>query len=120
MEILEPIREKITKPEIKLDELREELKEQKEKCADSHFVKINPNELTCEDLIIYDKFKKNDLSDLEFKTYRECLQEYFDEQKKQKNEKKKEFNIFKDSRSNFSAMILNKIIDKNYKEKYFN
>lgn len=85
MENIEPIK---NKTEIDLDnvvkeyaeKLRLEIFELKEKQADPHLEKINPDELTYEDLMIYDKTKKYDLKEHEYKSYEEGLRQYFKEQ----------------------------------------
>ena len=94
--------------------LRDSLRTQKNAKTDNHFENINPDELTNDDLIIFDKFQKNILADNEFKKYREKLDQYFTSQRQKKG---KDFDFFKDSRSNFSAMILNQIINRQIQKK---
>lgn len=85
MENLEPSR---NETDIDLDsvakeyaeKLRLEIFELKEKQADPHLKNINPDELTYEDLMIYDKAKKFNLKDYEYKSYEEGLKQYFKEQ----------------------------------------
>lgn len=89
--------------------IRDYLQTKKEKEADIHFKDINPKELTFDDLMIFDKYQKNTLTKMEFKSYRERLQDYFNGQKKLKG---KDFDYFKDSRSNFFALIQSQIIAK--------
>ncbi len=85
MENFEPIK---NKAEIDLDDiakeyaekLRSEIFELKEKQADPHLENINPDELTYEDLVIYDKAKKYNLKEHEYKSYEKGLRQYFKEQ----------------------------------------
>ena len=95
------------------ENLRKALREQKIKKTDPHFEDIDPNKLTNDDLIIFDKFQKNTLTDKEFSEYQGGLKNYFRLQRQLKKEK---FNALKDSRSNFSAMIVNKIMAKRAEE----
>lgn len=57
--------------------LREDLWELKNKKIDIHFEDINPDDLTHEDLNIFDKLQKNNLTEEEFNLYRENLKNYF-------------------------------------------
>jgi len=93
-----------------LDELRSEITELKEKNLDPHCKLINPQQLTDEDLMVFDKFKKGELQEGDFENYRRNLQLYFYSQKEALGE---QFSSLKDSRSNFLAMLLNKVIDRN-------
>ncbi|MBI5306360.1 hypothetical protein HZB04_02140 [Candidatus Wolfebacteria bacterium] len=93
--------------------LREILREQKTNKTDPHLENIDPDELTNNALIIFDKFRKNALMDKEFSEYRRNLGNYF---RLQRQLKKDKFNTLKDSRSNFSAMIANKIMAKRAEE----
>ncbi|MBU2219051.1 MAG: hypothetical protein ABIG69_03430 [Bacteroidota bacterium] len=94
MENIGPNKE--TSPEIDLDDvarqyaenLRSEISELKEKEADPHLEKINPSELIYEDLIIYDKAKKYQLSHHEFQSYLEGLRQFFKEQSGEEKKKK--------------------------------
>ncbi|MFH0820094.1 MAG: hypothetical protein V1892_03605 [bacterium] len=69
-----------------IENLRKDLQQEKEKGADSHWKGINVPELTMEDLMIYDKWKKGTLVPQEFNSYSERLRQYFKEQKQQKAE----------------------------------
>lgn len=89
------------------EELRMEIKELKDHELDLHLKNINPEELTYDDLMIFDKAKKYKLAEQDFREYSERLKEYFKEQKKTKEE---HFDVIKDTRSNFSAMIRNMLI----------
>ncbi len=140
------------------EKLRSEISELKEKEADPHFKNIDPGELTFDDLMIYDKAKKWQLSEHEFLNYSEGLRQYFKEQRESEKKKKadelrekfknkeiaeEEFNLEfikllqqedegrkkegKDyisisrfnSRSNFAAMIKNKLMAEKDIEKHF-
>lgn len=121
MENLEPIKIISDNSNVDADEIakkyaeniREALRGQKTKKTDIHFEDINPDDLTNEDLIIFDKFRINALTEKEFNMYRENLGNYF---RLQRQIKKEKFNALKDSRSNFSAMIANKIMVKKAEE----
>ena len=88
MENIEPKREEI-KTDINFDEvakkyaeeLRMEIKELKNRELDLHFKNINPEELTYDDLMIFDRAKKYNLTEQDLKNYSERLGEYFKEQK---------------------------------------
>lgn len=82
--------------------------------SENHLKKINIGDLTHEDLIIFDKFKKNTLTDSEFKDYQNRINEYIN---LQRGIKKESFKPFADSRENFAAFILNKMIDGKIKNK---
>ncbi len=102
------------------EEVRNSLIEQKEKKTDIHLSKINPEELTYDDLIIYDKFAKGALEESELKEYRDRMHEYFEKRKEEENKKGADFNflnIANDSRSNFEAMIWNQFQGKKFDEK---
>lgn len=70
------------------EKLRAEIYELKEKEADPHLKNINPEDLTYEDIMIYDKAKKYKLDKYEFQTYTEGLKIYFDEQRAKKMKEK--------------------------------
>lgn len=114
MENLEPQREE-KNIGVDLDEvarkyaegLRMEIKELKDRELDLHLKNINPEELTYDDLMIFDKAKKYKLTERDFREYSERLREYFKEQKKIREG---HFDVIKDTRSNFSAMIRNMMI----------
>ena len=118
MENLEPIEITPIKPEIKpevdIDEIAKEyaekvrdyLRQLKDKKADVHFNDINIDELTHDDLIIADKFRKGILSNIEFQEYCKGLKPYFD----LKIKEEKNFKIFKDSRANLEGWIGNKLM----------
>lgn len=99
-----------------MEELRSEILEFKNKNLDIHLSRINPDDLTVEDLIIFDKAKKYNLSKEEFKTYKEKLKDYFVEQKRITGK----FDPLSDSRSNFAAMITNMIISEEEVLKHHN
>lgn len=101
---------------INIEELRSEILELKDKNLDIHLSRINPDDLTEEDLIIFDKAKKYNLSKEEFKTYKEKLKDYFVEQKRITGK----FDPLSDSRSNFAAMITNMIISEEEVLKHHN
>ena len=76
-----------------------------------HLQDIEPKDLTYDDLIIFDKLLKGNLTnedDEEYKKYREDVSRYFDFQQKSNGNN---FDIRRDSRANFAAMIRNKIIE---------
>ena len=114
MENLEPKREEI-KTDINFDEvakkyaedLRVEIRELKDRELDLHFKNINPEELTYDDLIIFDRAKKYNLTEKDLKDYSEKLRDYFKEQRKIKGD---QFDMIKDTRSNFVAMIRNMLL----------
>lgn len=87
--------------------LRMEIKELKDRELDLHLKNINPEELTYDDLMIFDKAKKYKLAEQDFREYSERLKEYF---KEQKERREGHFDVIKDTRSNFSAMIRNMLI----------
>lgn len=89
------------------EELRMEIKELKDRELDLHLKNINPEELTYDDLMIFDKAKKYKLTEQDFREYSERLREYF---KEQKERREGHFDVIKDTRSNFSAMIRNMLI----------
>lgn len=95
------------------ESVRETLREQKMKKADNHFENIDLDDLTDEDLIIFDKLQKGNLTEEEFNDYRKSLNPYFRQERQLKGDK---YNSLKDSRSNFSAMIANKIMSKKVEE----
>lgn len=99
-----------------MEKLRSEILEFKNKNLDIHLSHINPDDLTVEDLVIFDKAKKYNLSKEEFKTYKEKLKDYFIEQKRITGK----FDMFSDSRSNFAAMITNMIISEEEVLKHHN
>ncbi len=99
-----------------MEKLRSEILEFKNKNLDIHLSHINPDDLTEEDLIIFDKAKKYNLSKEEFKTYKEKLKDYFVEQKRITGK----FDPLSDSRSNFAAMITNMIISEEEVLKHHN
>lgn len=76
------------------EELRMEIKELKDRELDIHLKNINPEELTYDDLMIFDKAKKYKLTERDFREYSERLREYFKEadasKKKEAVEKLKE------------------------------
>lgn len=101
MENLETKREEINIG-IDLDEVARkyaegllmEIKELKDRKLDLHLKNINPEELTYDDLMIFDKAKKYKLTERDFREYSERLREYFKEvdasEKKEMVEKLKE------------------------------
>jgi len=134
MENLEKNPELKSNVEIELDDIakeyaekvRDSLKDQQEKGADTdlfgksgaaelHMNKIDFNDLTYDDLMIFDKFNKGDLSKEDFDSYGQRLKEYFDKQKEEKGE---DFSFFEDSRSNFQAMIRNGLIERTDMKKH--
>jgi len=86
------------------EELRAEIQELKNRELDLHFKNINPEELTYNDLMVFDKAKKYNLTEQDLREYSERLKEYFREQKKIKGD---QFDMIKDTRSNFIAMVRN-------------
>lgn len=123
LEKLEPFKEGEQFSEIDADRIAKEYAETvrdylrglKNQKADIHFESIDPDELTYDDLMIADKFTKNDLSEKEFKKYRERLQAYIDSAKEESGDK---VNVLENSRVNLSAWILNKMIISKFKEKH--
>ena len=94
-----------------LEELRDFLYEQKEKRKDPHFDFIDVDKLTDGDLMIFDKLKKHNLTNKEFEEYRNHIKNYINEQE---NQKGNNFKPQDDSRSNFEAMISNKMVEEEY------
>lgn len=118
MENLEPIEITPTKSEINsemdvVDEIAKEyaekvrdyLRQLKDKKENAHFDDINIDELTHDDLIIADKFRRGILSNVEFQEYCKGLKPYFDLKRKEE----KDFKIFKDSRANLEGWIGNQL-----------
>jgi hypothetical protein len=90
------------------ENLRERLRTQKEQSSDIHLEDINVDKITYQELMMYDKLLKGNLSEKEIDDYRKnVLHKYFDEQEREMGSR---FDVRKDSRSNFSSMLLNKII----------
>ncbi len=90
------------------EKIREFLAEEKKNKTDIHLSKINPEELTYEDLMIYDKFIKGSLKEEELKEYRFRLQNYFNKLKEEKEKNGETYNflnIADHSRSNIMAMV---------------
>ncbi len=123
LENFEPIKKEEQSFEIDSDKIAKEyaegvrdyLRDLKNRNADIHFESINPDELIYDDLMIADKFRKGNLNEEEFNEYRERLRSYVDSTKRDNGEK---FNLLEDSRVNFSAWILNKMIIAKFKEKH--
>ena len=95
---------------VSLAAKKKELTESGEKESQEamHLNKVNPEDLTHEDLMIYHKFANGVLREDELKSYRERLRNYFNEIKTAKKRKGEEFNpvdIMNNSRSNLMAMI---------------
>ncbi len=113
MENLEPKREESVNIDLDevarkyAEELRIEIKELKDCELDLHFKNINPEELTYDDLMIFDRAKKYNLTEQDLKEYSERLKEYFKEQKKTKGD---QFDVIRDTRSNFIAMVRNMLL----------
>ncbi len=110
--------------EIDLDEiakeyaekLRGEIEEMKKDNADPHLKYVNPRELTYDDLIIFDKAKKNELTAPEFMDYSERLKQYFKEQKhsEKENQIKEQINELKNKHKT------KEISGEEFKEKFRN
>jgi len=111
-----------TKANVDLDDLaknyaekvRQSIIDIKNKEDDPHLDYINPSELNHDDLIIFDKFQKGILTELELKDYRNRMDSYFELQRKNKE---KDFILHKDGRSNFLAMISNKLISQIFEKR---
>jgi hypothetical protein len=97
--------------------IRTKLLEIKSNKIDAHFKDINPEELTFEDLMIYDKVSKGNLYDheKEFKEYVGKLNEYFLDQKKLKGNN---IDQSDDSRMNFLAFLRNKSLENVYLKRF--
>ena len=104
---------------VNLDEIAKEYAEkirgivakEKENQENIHLQDVEPKDLTYDDLIIFDKLLKGNLTnedDKEYKKYRDNISRYFDFQQKSNGN---DFDIRRDSRANFAAMIRNKIIE---------
>ena len=91
------------------ENVRKKIAEEKENQSDIHLSKINPDELTYQDLMIYDKFTKGNLNEEDLVPYCEDLRKHFDSQKEKLGDK---FDYLSDSRANFLAMLRNKIISR--------
>ena len=93
------------------EKIRGIVAKEKENQENVHLQDIEPKDLTYDDLIIFDKLLKGNLineDDKEYKKYRDDISRYFDFQQKSKGDS---FDIRRDSRANFAAMIRNKIIE---------
>ncbi len=93
------------------EKIRGIVAKEKENQENVHLQDIKPKDLTYDDLIIFDKLLKGNLineDDKEYKKYRDDISRYFDFQQKSKGDS---FDIRRDSRANFAAMIRNKIIE---------
>lgn len=93
------------------EKIREIVAEKKENKENVHFQDVEPKDLTYVDLMMFDKLLKGNLAnedDEEYKNYRQDIGRYFYFQQKSKGI---DFDIRKNSRANFAAMISNKIIE---------
>jgi len=90
------------------EKIREFLAREKANKADIHLSRINPDELTNDDLMVYDKFVKGSLKEEELKEYRARLHDYFNKIKEEKEKNGETYNfldIVNNSSSNMMAMI---------------
>ncbi len=89
--------------------IRETMKKEKTLSKDPHWKNIDIDELTDEDVLLYDEFIKGILDKKEVMNYwRGCQSESEDSSR----------DFFTDSRRNLLAMILNKFISGESREKY--
>lgn len=96
------------------EKVRQSIIELKDKEDDPHLRCINPSELNHDDLIIFDKLQKGILSEYELNDYRKKMDSYFESQMKNKG---KDFDLYKDSRSNLLAMVSNRLISQIFEKK---
>lgn len=97
------------------EKVRKLVAEEKENKENIHLQDVEPKDLTHADLIMFDRLLKGNLvseEDEEYKKYRQDISHYFDFQQKSKGDK---FDVRRDSRANFAAMLKNKIIEKETK-----
>ena len=77
-----PVQSEINVDDIvagRIKELKSEIAEEKKKNNDPHLKYIDVAQLTPEDFIIYDKFKKGTLTAEDFSSYSEKLKQFFKE-----------------------------------------
>jgi len=92
--------ESFEKEKSPLELFKEEIKEIKKKEYDPHFDDINPEELTGEDKIIYEKFKDGSMTFKDFSDYRQNIIS---------DVERRGVEGLTDSRNNFFAWITNQI-----------
>ena len=90
------------------EQIRIDISEEKEKSNDPHFQNIEPDELSYDDLIVWDKYRKGVLSEKYFFDYYQKLLGGIEKTNEE---------IKADSRRNFAALILNKTIAEQAKRK---
>jgi len=98
-----------------IEQLRSEISKLKERGLDIHLTKIDPNELTDYDLMIFEKAKKYDLTKEDMQAYAKELRECTDKKKKIMGD---QFKATEDSRCNFFAMLKNMLMVEDYQLKH--
>ena len=90
------------------EQIRIDISKEKEKSNDPHFQNIEPEKLSYDDLIVWDKYRKGILSEKYFFDYYQKLLGGIGKTNEE---------IKADSRRNFAALILNKTIAEDAKRK---
>jgi len=91
-----------------VEQIRMDISAEKDKSNDPHFQNIEPDKLSYDDLIVWDKYRKGVLSEKYFFDYYQKLLGGIEKTNEE---------IKADSRRNFAALILNKTIAEDAKRK---